>query len=362
MARDLNRLFEDLRNSREVYVTQDGDVEQADEAADNADQEERSGGRPKARTRLKPEIFGRSGSPLFVAETVLADAHRLAGQFSVETGAIGVGPDEHTLTALIPSGPGAKRTAGSFELDADYLQPLLERAEARGLRFVAFWHSHPQGFPNPSETDRAAARRMLGDPEWGLSGHVYLPISVRKAGGGFETRFFVARGSDATIEEASVVVISPTKPPAGLRADAGAHGSSTCDATVVVGADRLQRDQVELKAAGWTARLRSTAGGLALRAELRHLALWFVLPPEYPISAPDVYVEEEGGFRPIPLVDLPEVASWSSLRSLVALAAQARKSVEDLQAVESRILRPWSVPLIERVKSARALLPFIGAR
>lgn len=358
MARDLNRLFESLRNSREVFVTKDGEVEHAEEAAENAEREERQQGQPKARTRLKPEIFGRGASQaLFVAHSVLVEMHRLAAAYDVETGAIGVGPDEHTLTALIPSGPNAKRSAGSFTLDAEYLQPLLERAESRGLRFVAFWHSHPEGCPDPSATDRAAAKRMLTDADWGLSGHVYLPISARSRGG-FETRFFVARGASATIEEARVVVTTPAEV-LGIHQPipAGVGGIPT-----PIGSERLQADQAELERAGWRARLRDTSDGLTLQADNGNVELWFVLPPEYPISAPDVYVEEAGGLRAIPFADLPELASWSSLRSLVSLAEQARKSVDDLKAVESRIIHPWSSPLIERVRSLRGALPFLGGR
>lgn len=355
MARDLNRLFEDLRNSREVYVTKDGNVERADEASENAEREERREGQAKARTRLKPEIFGRGDQPLFVDGTVLTEAHRLAAEYTGETGAIGVGPDEHTLTELIPSGPKAKRTASSFELDADYLQPLLEQAESRGLRFVAFWHSHPFGCPRPSETDRGAAKRMLNDEEWGLSGHVYLPISVRRRDAGFETRFFIARGPNAVIEEAQIVVTSRGRAAAARQPVPQRQPSEALGAT-----ERLQRDQLELEQAGWQARLRETETGLLLRAEHSGTALWFVLPPEYPLSPPDVLAEEDCSVRAIPLVDLPELISWSSLRSLVTLAEQARKSVEDLKAVESQIIRPRAFPLIQLVRSVR--FPFLGAR
>ena len=91
MAQDLNRLFDDLKNSREVYVTKDGNVERADEASENADREERREGEPKARTKLKPEIFGRGERPLFVDHTVLATAHELAAAYHGETGRLGFG-------------------------------------------------------------------------------------------------------------------------------------------------------------------------------------------------------------------------------------------------------------------------------
>src|SRR5882672_1890145 len=114
MARDMNRLFEDLRNSREIYVTQDGNVEDAQEASANADAEEQRDGQPKPRTRLKPDVFGGGDHVVSVADSVFADAHALARQYPGETGAIGVGPDPDTITELIPSGPGARRSHASF--------------------------------------------------------------------------------------------------------------------------------------------------------------------------------------------------------------------------------------------------------
>ena len=361
MARDLNRLFDDLRNSREVYVTRDGEVERADEADDNARLEERRSGDAKPRTRLKPEVFGESEQTLFVRDGVLTELHELAQQYPVETGAIGVGPDEHTVTEVIPSGPSAKRSAGSFELDAEYLQPLLERAEKRGLRFVAFWHSHPAGCARPSGIDRAAARRMLNDPDWGLPGHVYLPISMRTKTG-FATRFFLARGRSAEITEPTTVVLSsettPGREPASARVPALGGAHLGLDDRLI--RERIASDLVELKAAGWTASVRRSPHGTSLRTESRRIVLWLVLPPEYPLSPPDVFVEEGDGLRRIPASDVPELVPWSSLRSSAVALEQARKSVEDLRAVESRIVHPWTSPILRLVEPARTLLPFIG--
>jgi hypothetical protein len=196
---------------------------------------------------------------------------------------------------------------------------------------------------------------MLNDTEWGLSGHLYLPISVRRQDGGFDTRFFVARGPKATIEEAPIVVTSGGRAASLTQPLPGASIKEPR-----VGNDRLQRDLRELERAGWRAVVRESDGRLLLQSNAQDVALWFVLPPEYPISAPDVYVEDGDGVRPIPLADLPELASWSSLRSLTALAEQARKSVDDLRAVESHIIRPRAFPLVRLVRSVR--IPFMGAR
>ncbi len=59
MARDLNRLFDDLRSSRGVFITRNGDVEDAEEAAEKNRQEEQGERRPRRPVQLKPEVFGR---------------------------------------------------------------------------------------------------------------------------------------------------------------------------------------------------------------------------------------------------------------------------------------------------------------
>ncbi len=59
MTRDLNKIMEAVREQRDVYVTADGTVEDAATADQNAAREEGGGeAEPKARTKLKPEVFG----------------------------------------------------------------------------------------------------------------------------------------------------------------------------------------------------------------------------------------------------------------------------------------------------------------
>jgi hypothetical protein len=58
MARDLNRLMDDIRRSREVFVTPEGEVEERGEAEEKARQEQSTEGAARPRTKLKPEVFG----------------------------------------------------------------------------------------------------------------------------------------------------------------------------------------------------------------------------------------------------------------------------------------------------------------
>lgn len=334
MARDLNALFQDLQNSREVYVTQDGRVERADEAHENGLREEAREGEPRPRTQLKPEIFG-GRVPLTIFDGFFVLAHQMAAKFPGETGAIGMGPDPFTITELIPSGPGAKRSSASFQLDPEYLQPRLQEAESRGLMFNCVWHSHPEGCPSPSGVDRDAARSMLSDPDWGLEGHLYLPISVRHKGG-FETRFFVAEGKEARIRQISPLVVS-----CSLPTPAASAASVT----------RTEEDREALRVWGWSVSLRESGNGQAWRVERDGVVLWLRLPPEYPASAPDVLVENAGRIERLSVRETPEALGWSSLRSIATLAGQAYKAVSDGRRAESLVLRPRLIHAVHRVLS-----------
>ena len=58
MNPNLDQLMQDVRNSREVFVTPEGEVEDKREAELNAAREKAEGGVPQPRTRLKPAVFG----------------------------------------------------------------------------------------------------------------------------------------------------------------------------------------------------------------------------------------------------------------------------------------------------------------
>ena len=58
MTRDLNQLMNDLRNSREVVVTTDGQVETLEEAEQNEATERATEGVPQGRLSLKQTLFG----------------------------------------------------------------------------------------------------------------------------------------------------------------------------------------------------------------------------------------------------------------------------------------------------------------
>lgn len=322
MARDLNRLLQDLRTSRDVFITADGNVEDADEARQNAAAEEQREGEAKPRTRLKPEVFGGGDAPVFVRMSVIDAMHAEAARHLGETGGILVGPKSRTVTEIIFSGPEARRTSASYELDVEHLQPLLEAAEKRGLSFLGIWHSHPEGYAELSGTDRKAARSILGDPDWGVS-ELLLPLSVRSRGS-FETHFFLAEGDNAHVVTARPILCSGTSnstiaPPASTAGPWALHGSFL---DTPFGRARIEEDRTALETAKWKVSLRQGTD-IVLVAEREPFTIYCVLPREYPFSPPDIFRSTGGTVRDIGAKDLPELVSWSSQRSVAQVVDEA---------------------------------------
>jgi proteasome lid subunit RPN8/RPN11 len=374
MARDLNRIMEDIKNSREVFVTDDGRIEEASEAERNAASEEATTGTPKPRTRLKPEVFGADAKIVTVHATVIEAMHAEGARHPGETGGILVGPKPRLVTGFIPSGPAARRTTASYELDVEHLQPLLEVAEDRGLRFLGIWHSHPEGYAELSGQDRAAARSILRDPEWRVD-ELLLPLSVR-TGMSFETTFFVAEGPSATISRTHVVIASAalsslttseasppfTAPSAVSPSQTGAtpKGPWAVEGSFLdtpFGQARLQDDRQELASSGWKVTVRHGAD-IALVAEAAGLTIFFLLPREYPFGPPDLLRSVDGYLMDVPYAEVPELARWNSRRSLATVAAEV-KALPKKQG-PSRIRLPRVRSLLRSIAKGgmRAVLSF----
>jgi integrative and conjugative element protein (TIGR02256 family) len=339
MARDLNRLMQDVQNAREVFVTEDGHIEDAAEAQANAAREEATEGAPKPRTRLKPEVFGGEERTVVVHAGVVDAMHEEATRHPGETGGIVVGPEPGVVTELIASGPGARRTSASYELDVVHLQPLLEAAEGRGLQFLGVWHSHPEGHSELSGTDRKAARSILGDSEWGVT-ELLLPLSVR-TGGAFETQFFLAEGREPRVRPVRPILSSAGRArlaatPENAHPGPWALAGSFTDTPY--GRSRLKEDCDALAAAGWKVAVKRREG-IALIAEHEEIAVFFLLPREYPFGAPDVFRTRDGRLAEVRGADLPEFVPWSSRRSLVELA-EAVKALATTTTPAFRLRRP----------------------
>lgn len=327
MTRDLNRLMQDMNQAREVFVTADGEIEDVDEARDNRRREKDEDGQPRPRTVMKHGRFA-DVSTVRVESTVLDAMHAEAGRHPGETGGIIVGPDADTVTRLITSGPDARQTAASYELDVDYIQPLLAKAEDHGLQFLGIWHTHPSGYSEFSDTDRHTMRTILADRDWHVS-QLIMPLTVR-CKGGFTTEFFVVAGEKPVVRPARLVVgstraFAPAGPARLERA-----GEMELLTTARAGSERLAREIAELRHTKWQVSVREEHQGLlVVLAERDGAELFLCLPPEFPFAPPDVVASVGGVPQEIARHTLPETASWSSIRSLATVAAQALALLKD---------------------------------
>lgn len=369
MARDYNRILSDVQNARDVFVTAEGVVEDAEEAQLNEAQEDRGDKPPVQRTRLKPDIFGSEPVEYRVSSSVVDAFHCEARNYPVETGGIVIGPDAVTVTGFIPSGPAAKRSGTSWELDVAHLKPLLEQAEDRGLRFLGIWHVHPDGVCELSATDLRTARRILGDKEYGLT-RLLLPLSVR-AGSGIETRFFLATGTQPEITCPRIALASNARPSLSAegyneildRIRGTPIYADGCFATIdgpwarsghfldmPYGRERVARDRTELADAGWRVQhLRQLEDFHALSISREGIELVLLLPREYPFAPPDVIeVLADRTARQVPHAKIPETAVWSSLRSLATVAEDAACAVGGSGALKAGLRRGWLRSLIGR--------------
>lgn len=319
MARDLNRLFDDIRRSRDVFVTQDGRIEDAQEAQDNEKDERRETGASRPRVNLKPEVFAAEserGAPLSVSLSALAAIHAEASRYPGETGGIVVGPRTRCITEFIPSGSQAERTRSSYVLDPAHLQPLLDDATNRGLAFLGIWHSHPVGVPELSGTDRDTAARMLGDRDYGLA-ELVLPLSVRTKRG-FETRFFIIKKEGGAVVQPEVVVVSGESPPAPTGKPVEALPWDFV--ATAAGGRRLKNEQDALARCGFATRARRTKLGMAFLVSKGPLDIAFLFPPEYPLAPPVVEARCLNERVELPLSVKRAVRNWSSRSELLELA------------------------------------------
>lgn len=265
----------------------------------------------------------------------------------LETGGIGLGRVPGELLEIVPSGPQAMRRSGTFGLDPDFLNERLGEARRRGLGWTAVWHVHPEGCPGPSSMDEEAARALLRDPETGLSETLLLPISMRSGPGSIETRFWIAEGPDADLHLVSPVIVSDAGH--AMRASVDER-QLLLDTLLTTKRDaRIRMDVEALQKIGFVAAYKKHARErYFLRVTKGKVTLILILPPEYPLSPPDVFVEEEKTARPILPRELPSLTSWSSLRALAGVVRDAEKSVCDTREAEALVLRPKAIELVKR--------------
>lgn len=102
----------------------------------------------------------------------------------IETGGILFGQIDDFLKVIwvtAASGPPPDSTATRTEFICGTCGVATMNAElavrTRGAAsFIGMWHTHPRGIPTPSETDRAAMRKLLGSPDF--DGRQFLMLII----------------------------------------------------------------------------------------------------------------------------------------------------------------------------------------
>lgn len=331
MPQDLNRLFSDVRNARDVFVTRDGEIETSEDREANERSELRHDGDIQGRVRLKPEAF--AGEAVAVKMEVLHALHAEAARHDGETGGLLVGPRDRVVTEFLPSGDAARRSKSSYELDVSHLQPLLDGALRRGLRFLGVWHSHPLGVSDLSAADLKTADGMLEDPDYGLN-ELLLPVSCRTRGG-FETRFFIVTKTCETIVTPTLTLVAhggDDSIPATIKATSERATERSPERPwnflgTAPGLKRLSDEREQLEQAGWSAAIRRLDGGYAMLADSQGIAVALLFPPEFPIAPPAMRVELDGKCVPMPAPVTRRLRTWSSQSTTLSLVRACARAL-----------------------------------
>ncbi|MCA9075283.1 MAG: Mov34/MPN/PAD-1 family protein [Planctomycetaceae bacterium] len=106
-------------------------------------------------------------------EAVMED---LAGQpFEREQGGMFLGPDDaqHLVTRYVKDEHGLS-TAGSFTIDHEVLNGVIQHVRPAHLTCVGLVHSHPNGICRPSGGDLHFLHRIFSSPKNGNGSHSFL--------------------------------------------------------------------------------------------------------------------------------------------------------------------------------------------
>jgi len=106
-------------------------------------------------------------------------SRRLRADHPREACAVGLGRDRR-VTTWVPI-PNRDVRPGRFAMDEAVLIRTLDRGRAAGLALLVFVHTHPDGAPDLSAADRAAAR-FAGRPLWPGVAWLVQVVEARREG------------------------------------------------------------------------------------------------------------------------------------------------------------------------------------
>jgi len=134
-------------------------------------------------------VIASSSSIAWVASPALDAIHKLAlKKFPLETGGLLMGyiaaNGDYVISHVIGPGPDAIHLERSFIPDDKYQQTKLEDLflSSNGkITYLGDWHTHPNGLPFLSRTDKETLRRIALTPTSGIAHPLMCVLSISKA-------------------------------------------------------------------------------------------------------------------------------------------------------------------------------------
>lgn len=255
--------------------------------------------------------------------------------------------DTVLLAFAVPMGPRADRSYGHVRTDADFQSRAIGAIGARvpAVNYVGDWHIHPMYLPTLSGTDRSTIRHIL-DHEQPTRDALFLLLGTAEHDGpplvlGFRARRVGAR--DVSIDplelrrvepdsEEVVALLGRPLPTVDDCLDEGGqarspgsrkgHASSTARAPwdpLTIEAVGLDAEEIASQT-GARALVWRSGEDLGIRIRRGRSEAFVLIPPEYPLGAPQVFA---GSMDKGPFEQLPLRYGWSSLHRLSDLVEEA---------------------------------------
>ena len=136
--------------------------------------------------------------PITFAHGVFQSIRDTIGTLPPESGGMLGGSFDTGLVSVFHFDELGKTTSSTCSPDTKSLNEILEAWNQRGLRLMAFPHSHPHGCPNPSEGDKVYAAKILAANE--SIPFLLIPIVLPATDGHeFKLNLFVAQRAEAGV-------------------------------------------------------------------------------------------------------------------------------------------------------------------
>lgn len=332
-----------------------------------------------------------NGLHMLVCRSAYQTMEKEVSSLSVETGGVLLGiADPPVIVEAGTGGEHAIRQLSQFSGDAEWDRRCLDRARARhgkSIGIAGYYHSHPAGSSGGfSDTDLAQARKLV--EHFGDGKPLLVCIWARacrwlgRPHDDFRLSAYGIRSRDGTLEPLHFEVVddqgecvreaisqAPLIP--------GENDSDFwSDERFVfyenrIGRQRIRQELQELRDRGWDICAYRIPGdrGLRLRCTNAWIAIEALLPREYPLNPPRLFV----GSSTQELPALPTQQVWNSDRFLFELLDEAVPSLRSAVTHEDshectmskqapRLTSSWSEPKTSPRSQNRATFMGTGAK